>query len=39
MYKLGDGVAKDLDKAKEFQEKAKEIFENLKGGFNPDFTA
>ncbi|CAD6192586.1 unnamed protein product [Caenorhabditis auriculariae] len=30
MYKLGDGVPKDLDKAKKFAERAQEIMESLK---------
>ncbi|PAV89896.1 hypothetical protein WR25_15213 [Diploscapter pachys] len=39
MYKLGDGVPKNLDEAHKYAEKAKEYIEALKSGdHRPDFT-
>ena len=39
MYKIGDGIEKDLDEAKKYAEKAKEIMDMMKSRENtPGFT-
>lgn len=38
MYKLGDGIPKDLDLAKYYTEKAKAMIETMRKGDNRSFT-
>lgn len=38
MYRIGDGIAKDVDKSNYFHRRSKELLEMIKKGWDPGFT-